>query len=102
MTFSEWLLYLGIKLPDALAGMFGGIVKALMFHKDHPGEAVVATVIGAITANYLGEGVAGQLSAIGVSRGAACFITGIIAMILCQLAIDQAKKWSPKNGGPNA
>lgn len=97
--WSEFFLYLNIKFPDAVAGMFGGFVKALMFHKDQPVEAIIATVIGAITANYLGEGVANQLSNWGISRGAACFITGITAMIVCQLVIDQVKRWTPKGAG---
>lgn len=101
MSWGDYLTYLGIKLPDAVAGMCGGLVKALLFHKDEPVEAVIATIIGALTANYLGEGVSSQLTSLGVGRGASCFITGIIAMILVQLAIDQAKKWTPKNNSAN-
>lgn len=101
--WNDTLTYLGIKLPDMLAGMFGGIVKALMFHKDQPFDAVIATVVGAITANYMGEGIAAKLTEwvpwMAPSRGAACFITGIVAMIVCQVLIDLAKKRLGGNNG---
>lgn len=105
MSWGEYFIYLGIKLPDAIAGMLGGLVKALMFHRDQPFEAVAATIVGAITANFLGEGVAAKMTEwvpwMAPSRGAACFITGIVAMILCQLLIDQSKKLSAKGSNPN-
>lgn len=103
MNGHDWLVYLGIKMPDLVAGMFGGIVKALVFHRDKPFESVVSGVVGALMANYLGEGLATQFAKwwtdFAPGRGAVCFITGIIAMVLCQAIIDRAKAWSSKGQG---
>lgn len=87
--FYEFLAWLGIKLPDLVAGIFGGVVKALVFHRDRPGETVVSGIVGGLTANYLGEAVADKT---GVGTGATCFAVGIAAMVLCQLIIDKARK----------
>lgn len=98
MNLNDLGVYLGIKLPDLVAGMFGGIVKALVFHRDKPLETVVCGIVGGLVANYLGESVAAQLSS---GRGATCFAVGIAAMVICQAIIDRARSWSPKTGGEN-
>lgn len=85
---SDFLIWLGIKIPDLVAGMFGGVVKALVFHRDHPGETVFSGIVGGLMANYLGEGIAEK---IGFGRGAVCFAVGIAAMVLCQGILDFAR-----------
>lgn len=94
---NEWLSWLGIKVPDLVAGMFGGIVKALVFQREGPGETIVSAIIGALTANYLGTLIAEK---IGVEKaiGAVCFATGITAMVICQVIIDRAKGYATSNG----
>lgn len=87
--FYDFLAWIGIKVPDLVAGFFGGVVKALVFHKDRPAETVVSGVVGALTANYLGEALA---SKVGFGTGATCFAVGISAMVLCQVIIDRARK----------
>lgn len=94
MSWNDLGVYLGIKAPDLIAGMFGGIVKALVFHRDKPFETVVSGVVGGLVANYLGESIALQFS---FGRGAACFSVGVAAMVICQAIIDRAKSWSPGN-----
>lgn len=89
--------YLGIKMPDLIAGMLGGIVKALIFHRDKPMETVVAGIVGAIVANYLGEPISIQM---GWGRGAVCFAVGVSAMAICQAIIDRARNWQPKSNDP--
>lgn len=93
MNLNEIGIYLGIKIPDLVAGMFGGIVKALVFQREKPFETVISGVVGGLVANYLGESIATQIS---VGRGAACFSVGISAMVICQAIIDRAKSWSPQ------
>lgn len=91
--FHEFLIWLGIKVPDLVAGMLGGVVKALVFHRENPGETVVSGIVGGLTANYLGEALAGK---IGFGLGATCFAVGISAMVLCQVIIDRARKLQEK------
>lgn len=96
---NDWLVWLGIKIPDLVAGMFGGIVKALVFHKEKPWETVVSGIVGGIMANYLGEGIAEK---VGYGRGSVCFAVGIAAMVLCQVILDRAKQFrASSRGGAN-
>lgn len=90
---NDWMVWLGIKVPDLVAGMFGGVVKALVFHRGHPGETVFSGIIGGLMANYLGEGIAEK---IGFGRGAVCFAVGITAMVICQGLLEFARS---KTGG---
>lgn len=87
--FAEFLLWLGIKVPDLVAGVFGGVVKALVFHRDRPSETVISGIVGGLTANYLGETLSAK---IGFGTGATCFAVGIAAMVLCQAILDRARK----------
>lgn len=91
--FYDVLAWLGIKLPDLVAGMLGGVVKALVFHRDKPGETVVSGIVGGLTANYLGEALS---SKVGFGLGATCFAVGISAMVLCQVILDRARKLQEK------
>lgn len=92
---NDFLVWLGIKIPDVIAGICGGVVKALVFHRDKPGETVFSGLVGGLMANYLGEGIADK---IGFGRGATCFAVGIAAMVLCQVIIDRAKALQKKTG----
>lgn len=96
----DWLIEFGLKLPDLAAGFCGGLVKALVFHQGNPGATLVSTIVGALTANYLSEAAAAYL---GMGRGAAGFITGLVAMAVCQGIMDAASKWKPQilRGGGN-
>lgn len=93
LSFHELMAYLGVKVPDLFAGLAGGVVKALVFHRDKPGETIISGIVGALMANYLGEGVAEK---IGFGRGAVCFAVGISAMVICQAIIDRVKTMSEK------
>lgn len=99
MNWNDIGIYLGIKLPDLIAGMFGGVVKALAFNRDKPWETVFSGIIGALVANYMGESISAQL---GWGRGAVCFAVGIAGMVVAQVIIDNFRKWAPGNGGNNA
>jgi len=90
------LLYLGIKLPDLIAGFAGGAVAALIMRQIKPYEVVASVIVGSLTANYLG-GPAAQF--IGLGSGAATFIVGLTGMAVCQGIMEAGRKWRAKVGG---
>lgn len=94
-TLTDQLLELGIKVPDLVAGLLGGVVNAFVFRRADPWSVIGSVVVGALTANYLGEPIARFL---GVGAGAAAFITGLAGMALCQGLIEAAKRWTPGPG----
>lgn len=87
---------LGIKLPDMIAGIGGGVVNAVIFKRTHPFGYIGSVVVGAVTANYLGAEVSGRIA---VSAGASSFLVGMAGMVLCQSIISAVKKWRPRIGG---
>ena len=86
------LATLGIKLPDLFAGFAGGIVNAFVFKRSDPWAVAGSMVVGAFTANYLGEPASHML---GLGSGAAAFIVGISGMAVCQGIIAAAQNWKP-------
>jgi hypothetical protein len=86
----EWLLDLGIKLPDLLAGFAGGLVNAFVFKRSNPIAILGSVVVGALTANYLGEPAA---RVVGLSVGPASFIVGLAGMGICQGIVEAAKRY---------
>lgn len=83
---------LGLKIPDIIAGFFGGVVNALVFRRSDPWAIVGSVVVGALTANYLTTTVAGYL---GANAGAAGFVVGLAGMAICQGIVASAKTWRP-------
>lgn len=79
---------LGIKLQQAIAGFAGGMVYALVMKQTKPIEAVSSVVVGTLTANYLTDYVAARIGLDGPGMG---FLTGLIAMAICQGIIAAAK-----------
>lgn len=95
MTFDELMAYVGVKIPDLVAGAGGGVVKALVFQRDHPLETIISGIVGGLTANYLGETAFSKAQNwnLDIGRGAACFVVGLTAMVICQTLMDLAKRW---------
>lgn len=91
------MLELGIRLNDLIAGLAGGVVNAVVFRRAAPAAIVGSVVVGALTANYLGEPAA---KAMGLSAGAASFIVGLAGMAICQAIVEAARRWKP--GPPGA
>lgn len=91
----------GIKLPDLVAGFAGGIVNSFVFNRTTPVAIVGSMVVGALTANYLGEP-ATRIT--GTSSGATAFIVGLAGMAICQGIVEAAKKYRPTTigGKPDA
>lgn len=84
------LIYLGIKMPDMVAGFAGGIVNTFVFKRSNPISIIGSMIVGALTANYLSEAAAHYT---GTSGGAASFIVGLTGMAVCQGIVDSVKKW---------
>lgn len=85
-----FLVQLGVKMPDLIAGFAGGVVNAFALKRADPWSIIGSMVVGALTANYLSE-VVGRYS--GTSGGAAAFLVGLAGMALCQGIVEGAKNW---------
>lgn len=88
-----FLVAMGISLQALLAGLAGAIVASLAVGSRNPSEIMVACIIGAFTANYVGP-VAGSM--IGISNNAPflAFFIGCGGKYIVQAIIDRAKKIS--------
>lgn len=93
-----FLISMGIKMPDLVAGFAGGVVNAFVFKRSDPVSIVGSMIVGALTANYLSEPVGHY---IGTSGGAAAFVVGLAGMAICQGIVEAAKSWRPFNNRTN-
>jgi membrane-associated protease RseP (regulator of RpoE activity) len=87
-----FLSWLGINLPDLVAGFCGGVVNAFIFKRSDPLSILGSMVVGALTANYL-SGPIGHY--VGTQSGASAFIVGLAGMAICQGIVESAKSWKP-------
>lgn len=92
MADPDFLLSLGLKIQDLIAGLAGGVVNAIVFKRSNPIAVIGSMLVGALTANYLGEYAAKYT---GTSGGAAAFLVGLTGMIICQLIVAAAARWTP-------
>lgn len=90
----SWAITLGIKMPDLVAGLAGGVVNAFVFKRSDPISIIGSMVVGAFTANYLSEPINHY---VGTSGGAGAFIVGLAGMAICQGIVEAAKAWRPFN-----
>ncbi len=88
----------GIDATRMLAGFCGGAVHAFVFRQKDPYTVISSIVVGTLTANYLG-GAVGSYIGTWVGVQGASFVTGLIAMIVCQAIVTGAKSWNPRDGG---
>ncbi len=88
----DQLLELGIRINDLIAGLAGGVVNAVVFKRAGPAAIVGSVLVGALTANYLGEPAS---KIVGLSTGAGSFITGLAAMAICQAIVEAVRSWKP-------
>lgn len=96
---------LGVKVPDLVAGFFGGVVNAFVMKRADPWSIMGSMVVGALTANYLSDPIGRYL---GTGSGTTGFLVGLAGMAICQGVLEAAKSWKPfgqtkgANGnGPN-
>jgi hypothetical protein len=91
----DFLVKLGIKMPDLIAGFGGGVVNAFVFRRADPVSIIGSMIVGALTANYLSDSISRYL---GTSGGASAFIVGLAGMAICQGIVEAAKSWRPFSG----
>lgn len=84
------LAELGLNIQSVIAGFAGGVVHAFVFKQTGPWAVVGSVVVGALTANYLGEPASRQF---GINIGASGFIVGLCAMAICQALVQAAKHY---------
>lgn len=101
--FREFMTELGLKAPDLIAGMSGGVVNAIVFKRSAPVAYVGSIIVGALTANYFGEPVAHYLN---LKGGTAAFLVGLGGMVIVQAIVAAIPRviesWATKAGGRNA
>ena len=97
MADPDFMVALGIKSSDLVAGFAGGVVNAFVFQRANPLSIIGSVVVGALTAAYLSEPAAHFT---GTSGGATSFIVGLGAMAICQSIVAQAAKWRSGNAQP--
>ena len=95
----SFLTVLGVRLPDMLAGLAGGVVNAFIFKRLDPWSVVGSVVVGTLTANYLGSSLSKVLDPIlgsfSPGPGGSAFIVGLTAMAICQTIMDAVQHWKP-------
>jgi uncharacterized membrane protein YeaQ/YmgE (transglycosylase-associated protein family) len=89
------LVRIGVKLPDLIAGLAGGITNALIFKRSDPFAAVASVIVGALAANYLSDPAMNVLGIYTPGRGASSFIVGLAGMALCQAIVAAVQAWKP-------
>lgn len=93
------LAELGLNLKTLVSGFAGGVVSAFLMRNIKAVEAVSSVIVGTLTAAFLADHAVRYL---GVTEGAAGFLVGLTAMVVCQRIIDAARKWAPPSfGGRN-
>lgn len=95
MSIGDVLATVGIKVPDLAAGFGGGVINALWFQRGKPLDVVTSVVGGAITANFL-TGTVSKIS--GLEPGAAGFLVGLTAMVICQGLFSKVRGWFGGSG----
>ncbi len=96
-----FLVQIGVKLPDLVAGFCGGLVNAFVMKRADPWAIVGSMVVGALTANYLAEPLGRYL---GTGLGTSGFVVGIGGMAICQGIVEASRNWKPfgPKGGSDA
>lgn len=88
----NFLIQIGVKMPDLVAGFAGGVVNAFVFRRADPVSIIGSMIVGAFSANYLSEPISRYL---GTGAGASAFIVGLAGMAICQGIVEAAKSWRP-------
>lgn len=91
-----FLVQLGVKLPDLIAGFGGGVVNAIAMKRTDPWSIIGSMIVGALTANYLTEPFGHYL---GTSPQTTGFLVGVAGMAICQGVIKASERWTPFKGG---
>jgi len=96
---NSFLADMGITIKHLVAGFCGGVVSALLMRNVSTWQALSSVLIGTLTANFFTDHATRYL---GIGDGAAGFLIGLTAMVICQKLIEATKRWSPAKGDGNA
>lgn len=86
----SFLHELGVRIPDLIAGLSGGIVNAFVFKRSDPWSIIGSVVVGALTANYLSPIIGAYIGTVGPGSA---FVVGLAGMAICQGIVETAKNW---------
>lgn len=86
-----FLISLGIKMPDLVAGFAGGVVNAIALKRSDPWSILSSVIVGGFGANYLSEPFQHYL---GTSVQTSGFLVGLGGMALFQGLIAGMSKWN--------
>jgi hypothetical protein len=86
------MVWLGVKMPDLIAGFAGGVLNALALKRSDPWSIIGSVIAGGLMSNYLGESFAHYVGTTQLTSG---FLVGMGGMGLCQGLIAAVAKWNP-------
>lgn len=95
--------FFGIKAVQLVAGLMGGLVRALLAPAKTVGTIVTSCVVGGVTAGYMTPVAAPFLAdKLSVPEGASLepvtgFLVGLTAMAICEFAIGWVSAYASKH-----
>ena len=91
----------GLRLTEAIGAFFGGVCYAILVQARKPVEIVSYVIVGTATGNYMGDSVVKWMNVLPqgfqLGEGGAGFLTGLLAMGICQALIAAGRRWIPKS-----
>lgn len=107
MTFLDIVEIIGIKLSVAVAGLSGGVLRALSRKSFTLREMIASPICGALAASYMTSPVISYLGDISwplpadqaATEHATAFIVGVSAMWISDLVFEAITRWV--RGGPS-
>lgn len=98
-TIAAWLTAMGIQPSHLIAGLAGGIVRALVDKNGSPWERIIAGAVGALCAGILTPIVLLMLGVTALQfHGAIGFMLGLMGMSLAQALIKIGKDYARNPG----
>ncbi len=102
MSLTDFLDAIGIKLGVLLAGLFGGVLRALSRPSVTTREIIASPICGALAAAYLTTPLLHYLYSLNwplpedpiATMNAAAFLTGASAMWISDLVISRLMRWA--------
>jgi len=92
----DFLLEMGLRLPDVVAAFFGGLASVFFVKSVTPWQAVSTFVVGIVLGTYLGSPAARTF---GIATETASCLVAFAGMAIAQGIIEAAKNWRPRIPG---
>lgn len=96
------LLWLGFHLPELIAGLGGGACAVAVMGQSKPKQIMGSLVVGALTANYLGNSAVHVLVSsmnLVVEPTVASFGVGLLGTPICQTIMERFQARAKLNAG---